>query len=99
MMENIKYKTLLINQDNKLCYIDDKEISLTKKEYELLKFFLENPNYIHSREELINKIWNKEVSERTIDTNIMRLRNKLGPYKDNLITRIGFGYGFNIEVS
>ena len=98
-MENIEYKTLVINQDNKLCYIDNQEIHLTKKEYELLKFFLENPNYIHSRESLIEKVWNKQVSERTIDTNIMRLRNKLGPYKDNIYTRLGFGYGFNTKVS
>lgn len=94
-MENIKYKTINIDQNQKLCYIDDKEVSLTKKEYELLVFFLLNPNYIHSRESLLEKLWDKKVTVRTIDTNIMRLRKKLGKYEANLYTRLGFGYGFN----
>lgn len=96
-MENIVFENLELNQDNKICYINNEEINLTKKEYELLLFFLKNPDYIHSREDLINSIWNKSVTERTIDTNIMRLRNKLGPYKDRIITRLGFGYGFKTK--
>lgn len=96
-MENIIYKSLVVNQDNKMCYIDEKEVPLTKKEYELLVFFLSNPNYIHSRESLIEKLWDKEVTTRTIDTNVMRLRKKLGEYGDNLTTRTGFGYGFNMN--
>ena len=96
-MENIKDKTLVLDQNNKTCYIDDKEVNLTKKEYELLKFLLENPNFIHSRENLIKKLWDNPVTPRTIDTNVMRLRNKLDIYRDNLITRLGFGYGFKID--
>lgn len=94
-MENLEYKTLILDQNNKICYIDDNEVQLTKKEYELLRFFLLNPNFIHSREDLIEKLWDNPVTVRTIDTNVMRLRNKLGSYRDNLITRLGFGYGFN----
>ena len=96
-MENIEYETLILDQNNKVCYIDNEEILLTKKEYELLKFFLLNPNFIYSREELIEKLWDNPVTTRTVDTNVMRLRNKLKSYRDNLITRLGFGYGFKTK--
>lgn len=95
-MENITYKTLVVNQDNKMCYIDGNEVALTKKEYEILVFLLSNPNYIHTRESLIKKLWNKDVSLRTVDTNIMRLRKKLDQYGANISTRVGFGYGFDM---
>lgn len=96
-MELLKCEDLVIDQDNKLCSIGGEEITLTKKEYELLVFLVLHPNFIHSREELINQVWNKEVTNRTVDTNIMRLRHKLGKYGENIYTRIGFGYGFKIE--
>lgn len=89
------YKTLIFNEANKICLIDNKEVVLTKKEYELLLLFLTNKNTIFSREDLLNRIWKKQVSLRTIDTNIARLRKKLKQYSSNLITRTGFGYGFN----
>lgn len=95
-MENITYKTLVVNQDNKMCYIDGNEVALTKKEYEILVFLLSNPNYIHTRESLIKKLWNKDVNLRTVDTNIMRLRKKLDQYGANISTRAGFGYGFDM---
>ncbi len=94
-MENLVYKTLVVNQNNKMCYIDGNEVALTKKEYEILTFLLSNPNYIHTRESLIEKLWDKDVSLRTVDTNIMRLRKKLNQYGANISTRAGFGYGFD----
>lgn len=93
-MENITFETLILNQDNKVCLINNEEVTLTKKEYELLTLLLNKPNFIHSREEIIAKIWNKPVTTRTVDTNIMRLRQKLGKYGENIYTRMGFGYGF-----
>ena len=52
---------------------------------------------IYSREEIIRNVWGDEVvvSQRTIDTNITRLRKKLGDYDKYIITRQGFGYGFS----
>ena len=93
-MENITFETLILNQDNKVCLIDNEEVALTKKEYELLTLLLNKPNFIYSREEIIAQIWNKPVTTRTVDTNIMRLRQKLGKYGENIYTRMGFGYGF-----
>lgn len=95
-MELLKCEDLVIDQDNKLCSISGEEITLTKKEYELLVFLVLHPNFIHSREELINQVWNKEVTDRTVDTNIMRLRHKLGKYGENIYTRVGWGYGFKM---
>lgn len=92
-MNNLEYKDLVINQDNKLCTINGEEIALTKKEYELLVFFLENPDKVHSREELI-ALWNEPVSDRSIDVMISRLRKKLGSYGKCIVTRSGFGYSF-----
>lgn len=92
-MENLEFKTLIIDQNQKICKINGEEISLTKKEYELLVFFLKNPNKVHSREELIS-LWNESASERSVDVMISRLRKKLGEYGKYIITRSGFGYIF-----
>lgn len=90
----MNYENLVIDEDNKVCLINDKEINLNRKEYELLIYLLSKPNYIHSRENIIKDVWKKDVSIRTIDVNVMRLRKKLGKYGDNIYTRTGFGYGF-----
>ena len=97
-MENvIKYEGLIINQGNKLVSVDGEDISLTKKEYELLVFLITHPNYVHSREDLIKELWDNTVTVRAIDTTISRLRKKLGEYGSCITTRLGFGYSFHVE--
>jgi len=93
---DITYKTLHIDQNSKLCHLDGREVPLTRTEYDILLFFLSHPNRIYSREEIINKVWGDAVviTNRTIDTNITRLRKKLAQYGNNIVTRQGFGYGF-----
>ena len=49
MSNQLHYNTLSLNDDTKSCIIDGNEVNLTKREYQLLKFFLENPNYIYTR--------------------------------------------------
>jgi DNA-binding response OmpR family regulator len=98
-VENIIYKTLVVDQNNKICYVDDNKVILTKKEYAILILLLTNPNYIYTRESIIEKVWNKKVSLRTVDTNIRRLRKKLTKYGSNINTRIGFGYGFDTTIN
>lgn len=90
----IQYNTLKINEDEKLCYVDDKPLNLTKSEYCILIFLLTNRNKIFSRKELIEVAWLEPVSIRAVDTAISRLRKKLGDYSKNIVSRIGFGYGF-----
>lgn len=94
-VEQLKFKNLVINQENKLCSINGEVITLSKKEYELLIFFITHPNHVYSREELLQELWDNSVSIRTIDTNVSRLRRKLQEYGNYITTRQGFGYSFN----
>ena len=93
----IEYQTLRIDTNSKQCSIDRKIISLTKNEYELLVLLITNPDYVYSREEILEQLWKNSVSLRTVDTTVSRLRKKLGKYSENLQTRIGFGYSFRTE--
>ena len=71
-------------------------MKLTKKEFEILALFLKNPGKIFSREEILRRVWSDEVIvlDRTIDVNITRLRRKIGPYDEHVVTSLGYGYGF-----
>lgn len=93
---NITFKTLRIDRNEKVCYVNGVEIQLTKTEFDILLFFLTHRNRIYTREEIIRQVWgcNVDVTNRAIDTNITRLRKKIGDYGNNIITRMGFGYGF-----
>ena len=81
-------------------HIDGSEIALTKKEFDMLFLFLSNPDKIFSRDEILDKIWEKNVYvvDRTIDVNINRLRKKLGEYEQHIITKQGYGYGFKEKI-
>lgn len=94
------YKTLALNSISKTCTIDGNEIALTKKEFDMLFLFLSNPDKIFSRDEILDKIWEKNVYvvDRTIDVNINRLRKKLGEYEQHIITKQGYGYGFKEKI-
>lgn len=93
---DITFKGLRIDRNDKECYLDNEPVTLTRTEFDILLFFLTHRNRIYSREEIIRNVWGDEVvvSQRTIDTNITRLRKKLGDYDKYIITRQGFGYGF-----
>lgn len=97
---DVTYNGLRIDRNEKLVYLDGQELNLTRTEYDILLFFLTHRNRIYSREELIEKIWdsNVVVTIRTIDTNIARLRKKIGDYGNNIVTRLGFGYGFKEKI-
>nr|DAR22697.1 MAG TPA: response regulator [Caudoviricetes sp.] len=95
-MNILKFKNIELNLDIIECKIDDKIVNLTKNEFLLLEFFIQpnNLNKVFNRKELIKSIWKNEVSNRTVDTTISRLRKKLGSSEKYLITKLGFGYGF-----
>ncbi len=92
----LSYETLEMSFENKKVSLGGVEIAFTKKEFEILKLFLENKNRVFSRDEMLNRVWSDEVIvlDRTIDVNITRLRKKLGPYGKNIVTRLGYGYCF-----
>ncbi|MCR5697248.1 MAG: response regulator transcription factor [Marinilabiliaceae bacterium] len=91
----LKIEGLLLDLNLKQCYVDGKEVKLTKTEFELLEFLMSNIGRIFSRDEIVLRVWNNVVVlDRTIDVNITRLRPKLGQYGAYIVTRSGFGYGF-----
>ncbi len=93
---DITFHNLRIDRNEKLCYLNGEEVNLTKTEFDILLFLLTHRNRIYSREEIIRQVWSNDVvvTNRTIDTNIARLRKKIGEYSNNIVTRLGFGYGF-----
>ena len=94
--ETLEYKTLSLDTKRIKATNDGQDVSLTKKEFEILKLLLENRGNVFSREEILSRIWKDEVYvlDRTIDVNMTRLRKKIGPYGKNIVTRLGFGYCF-----
>lgn len=79
--------------------IDNKEIKVTPKEFEILEYFINNKKIAISRDQLLNKIWGYDFygDNRTVDTHIKMLRNNLGKYRDLIVTVRGIGYKFNDE--
>lgn len=79
-----------------ICRVDGNEIRLPRKEFEILSLLLENPGRIFSREELMKQIWpeNVVITDRSVDVHITRIRSKIAPYGRFLISRSGYGYGW-----
>lgn len=94
--EVIGYEGLEMDLRRKSCTVDGEEVSLTKKEFEILSLMLSHRGVIFSREEILHRVWSDEVVvlDRTIDVNITRLRRKIGRYGEHIVTRLGYGYGF-----
>ncbi len=92
----LEYDQLKMNLGNKKVTVDGEDVQFTKKEFEILKLFLEHTNRVFTREEMLSRVWTDEVVvlDRTIDVNITRLRKKIGRYGKNIITRLGYGYCF-----
>ena len=90
------YKNLRINYLGHTVYINNNEVKLTPKEYEMLVYFVQNKGIALSREALLNKIWGYDFfgDDRTIDTHIKMLRNSMGEYRDLITTVRGMGYRY-----
>lgn len=93
----INYQGLQLNLDKKTVSIDGEAIPFTKTEFELLRLFLEERGKVFSRQELIDRVWPKDVMvlDRTVDVNITRMRKKIGKFAKCIVTRLGFGYYFD----
>lgn len=93
----ISYQGLLLNLDKKSVSVDGKDVPFTKTEFELLRLLLEERGRVFSRQELIDRVWPKDVLvlDRTVDVNITRMRKKIGKFAKCIVTRLGFGYYFD----
>ena len=92
----IVYEGITLDLNAKTATCDGQELVFTKLEFELLSFFLQHPNKVFSREDLLKYCWPQDVMvlDRTVDVNITRLRKKLGRYGKQIKTRVGYGYCF-----
>lgn len=93
----ISYQGLVMDLDKKTVTIDGNEVAFTKTEFELLHLLLSERGRVFSREQLIERVWPKDVLvlDRTVDVNITRLRKKVGRFAKCIVTRLGFGYYFD----
>ncbi len=94
--ERIEAGGIVIDKLSHRVLIDDREVELSYKEFELLSFFMENQDVALSREKILNSVWNYDYfgDARTIDTHVKKLRGKLGPKGDMIKTIWGMGYKF-----
>lgn len=93
---HLEFEQLAIDLNQKVCMIGGQTINLAKKEFEILSLLLSNRGHIFSREELLRYVWHSDVvvGDRTVDVCVTRLRKKIGPYGNYIVTRHGYGYGF-----
>ncbi|MDR0700478.1 MAG: response regulator transcription factor [Tannerella sp.] len=96
--ESFHYQRLKLDMVSKKVFVEDADISLTKKEFEILSLLLQKPGRVFSREELLKLVWPDDVfvTDRTVDVHITRLRKKIAPYDRNIVARLGYGYCFEM---
>ncbi len=99
MQEIWQYKGIVIDYQSNRVLVDNIEVSLTKKEFEILSLLAKAAPNLMSRSSILNQVWadNELVLDRTVDVHITRLRKKLGEYSSLIVNRSGFGYYLDIE--
>lgn len=98
--DRISFEGLVIEFNSRNVYVDGNKVNLTPKEYELLNFFVQNPNRVFSREQLLNSVWGYDFAgdNRTVDTHVKMLRESLADYRKFIVTVWGTGYKFEAGV-
>ncbi len=88
------YKEMRIDTESRSLYINDKEINLTAREFNLLELMAKHPGKVYSREALLKEAWGSKFpgDERTVDVHIRTLRSKLGSCGELIRTVRGVGY-------
>ena len=93
------YDGIVIDQEGRTVKVDAKKVDLSLREYELLKYLLDNENIALSRDKILNNVWNYDYygDSRTIDSHIKKIRHKLGKKGKYIETVRGIGYKFEIK--
>lgn len=99
--KNKSYGIININELSQRVFIEDKEVNLSKKEFELLSLFVNHEDIVLSRDTIIERVWgyDYEGDLRTIDTSIKRLREKIGEANTYIETVRGYGYRFKVKAN
>ena len=94
-----EFNKLKIDKTSKVVTINDKEIKLSPKEYDLLLYLVINKNIALSREDLLLNVWGYDFydDDRTVDTHIKTLRASIGEYRNYIVTLRGMGYKFEYK--
>lgn len=94
--EVLQHGPLSLDVGRYRCQVDERNVDLTAKEFELLRLLMSRPGRVMSRERLLDEVWGPGVTVtlRTIDTHLKRLREKLGPAGSLIDTIRGVGYRF-----
>ncbi|MEI0531336.1 response regulator transcription factor [Brachyspira pilosicoli] len=92
--EELTFGEIKLIVKKRVVYVNDRQIPLTQKEFDLLKLLMENANNVVDREMMLEEVWGVEHSmeTRTIDMHIKSIRQKLDLKKENIITIRGIGY-------
>lgn len=98
-MTKWKYKDLVIDIPSNRITIEGNDVSLTKKEFEILSLLAQVTPKVLTRADILNSVWgdNEYVLDRTVDVHITRLRKKMGDYASIIVNRSGFGYYLDLE--
>ena len=93
------YDGIEIDEEGRTVTVDGKLVELSLREYELLKYLLNNEKVALSRDKILNNVWNYDYygDSRTIDSHIKKIRNKLGKKGKYIQTIRGIGYKFEIK--
>lgn len=97
--EKKDYNGIVIDEQGRTVTVDEKVIELSLREYELLKYLLDNENIALSRDKILNNVWNYDYygDSRTIDSHIKKIRHKLGKKGKYIKTIRGVGYKFELK--
>lgn len=93
------YGGITIDLDGRTVIVDNKNVDLSLREYELLKYLLDNKDIALSRDKILNNVWNYDYygDSRTIDSHIKKIRHKLGKKGKYIKTMRGVGYKFEVK--
>ena len=94
-----EYGGIIIDSEGRTVTVDGKQIEMSLREYELLKYLVDNQNIALSRDKILNNVWNYDYygDSRTIDSHIKKIRHKLGKRGKYIQTIRGIGYKFEVK--
>ena len=92
------YKDIIMDLDERRAFISGDEVSLSKLEFELLSYFIENKNIVLNRDQLLEEVWKDEEfkQEKTVNVTINRLKKKIDPNRDKEYIQPIRGVGYKL---
>ena len=99
LKEQKEYGGIVIDPERRTVTVDGKQIEMSLREYELLKYLVDNEGIALSRDKILNNVWNYDYygDSRTIDSHIKKIRHKLGKRGKYIETIRGIGYKFEVK--